>query len=196
MVSIPRKATQGWQVAGGLQVGTSEPTNLEWDDPENTRKIENRAEQAKPDLALEKDFEKQLTEIDAGIHEEVSGLMKVVGTEHKVRESSLCQDSLVNHAPWNGLSSEAGNGPTQQARVVSLDAHRPNKPLVKEFNSKQAQPGHSIIFASASPEPIKDANSTKKQGRGPKKTKSTSLSIEKENLAGMRSNLCMDAMTA
>ena len=34
----------------------------------------------------------------------------------------------------------------------------------------------------------------KKQGRGPKKTKTVSVATRKENMAGVRSNSCMDAM--
>ena len=44
MLSIPRKSTQGWQEVRGLRVGTSEPTNFDWDDAENTRKLKNCAE--------------------------------------------------------------------------------------------------------------------------------------------------------
>uniref|UniRef100_A0A7N2R7P6 DUF4283 domain-containing protein n=1 Tax=Quercus lobata TaxID=97700 RepID=A0A7N2R7P6_QUELO len=194
MVSIPRKSTQGWQEVRGLQVGTSEPTYFDWDDAENTRKLENCVEQVKLGLALEKDFEKQLAEIEAGIHDEEARLMKAVGVEPKGMESSLCQDSILKNTHVNGFGSEVSNGPTQQALVGSPDAHGPNKLVNKEFDSEQAQPGHSIIFASASPATIKDANSVKKQGKGPKKTKTVPLATRKENMAGVRSNSCMDAM--
>ena len=128
----------GWQEARGLQVGTSEPTNFDWENENNTRQLENCVEQVKPGLALEKDFEKQLAEIDAGIHDKDAELMKVVGAEPKGMESSLGQDSLLKHTHVNGLSSEVSNGPTQQALMGSPEAHGPNKLLDREFISKQA----------------------------------------------------------
>nr|POF02118.1 hypothetical protein CFP56_71806 [Quercus suber] len=80
---------------------------------ENMRKLENYAEHVKPGLALAKDFEKQLAEIDAGIHGEASGLMKEEGAVTKVMESNMCQDPILMHVPSNGLSSAVSNGPVQ-----------------------------------------------------------------------------------
>ena len=72
---------------------------------ENMRKLENCVEQVKPGLGLEKDYEKQLAEIHAGMHDEEAGLMKVVGVEPKGMESSFCQDSILKNTHLNGLDS-------------------------------------------------------------------------------------------
>lgn len=75
------------QVASGLLVGTSELANLKRDDVEGTRKLENRDEPVKIGLVLAKDFEKQLTEIDVGIHGEASQLLTEERAVTEVKES-------------------------------------------------------------------------------------------------------------
>nr|POE67608.1 hypothetical protein CFP56_61364 [Quercus suber] len=194
--SIPRKPAQGGQEGRGLRVGNSEPTNLEQDDAENTRKVKYNAEQVKPDLALEEDFERKLAEIDAGVHNEADRLMNVVGAEPIVRERSLCQHPLIKHVHLNGPCREESNGPLVKALMGSLETQRPNKSLAKELHSEQAQPERCPIFASASPAYIKEANAPIKQGKGLKKTKPTALAKGKENRAGVRSNTCMETMAA
>nr|POE76610.1 hypothetical protein CFP56_15304 [Quercus suber] len=169
LASFPMESTQGWQGARGLQVGTSELTNVNRNDVEITRQLENCVEQVKPGLALAEDFEKKLIEIDAGIHGEVSRLMKEEGTVTEVIESSMGQDSILTYIQSNGLNCAVSNGPTQQALVGLSSAHRPNKQLVRDTFTEQAQPKNNLFFASISPPPIKDTNSSKSQGRGPKK---------------------------
>ena len=94
----------------------------------------------------------------------------------------------------NGFDNGAYSGPTQHACVGSTDANGPNKLVNKEGVTEQAQPGYNIIFTSVSPVTCKETNSMKKQGRGPKKTKTASVATRKENMTGLCSNSCMEAM--
>jgi len=60
------------QATGELRVGKSELANLVRNDVDDSRLIKDCAEPVKLISVLGKDFEKQLAEIDAGIHGEVS----------------------------------------------------------------------------------------------------------------------------
>ena len=71
------------------------------------------------------------------------------------------------HILFSRLSSAESNGPDQQAFVGLIDANGPNMPLGMDITTEQAQPENGLIFASYSPAPIKDTNSTKTLGKGP-----------------------------
>ena len=66
---------------------------------DDMRLMENCAMLVKPISALARDFEKQLVEIDAGIHGEVSQMMIGEGFRNEVKKNSKGQSYKHTHAP-------------------------------------------------------------------------------------------------
>ena len=126
LASIPKVPTQMGQVTGKPRVDKSKLANLVRNDVDITRLMKNCAEPVKPLSVLGKDFEKQLAEIDAGIHGEVSQMMKGEGFEKEVQENSKGQSHKHTHAPLGVSDADISSCSGQQVLVGLNVANGPN----------------------------------------------------------------------
>nr|POE57483.1 hypothetical protein CFP56_06550 [Quercus suber] len=121
LASIPKAPSQMGQVTSELQVGKSELANLVRNDVDDTKLMKNCAEPVKPMSVLGKDFKKQLAEIDAGIHGEVSQMMKGEGSEKKVQESSKGQSHKHTHTPLGVSDASVVNDAWERGRNMGTN---------------------------------------------------------------------------
>ena len=138
LASIPKVPTQMGQVTDKPRVDKSELANLVRNDVDVTRPMKNCAEPVKPLSMLGKDFEKQLAEIDVGIHGEVSQMMKGEGFEKEVQENSKGQSHKHTHAPLGVSDADISSCPAQQVLMGLNVANGPNMDLAMDITTERA----------------------------------------------------------
>ena len=179
LVSNPKAPTQMGQVTGKPRVDKSELANLVRNDVDVTRLMKDCAVPIKPLPELGKDFEKQLAEIDAGIHGEVSQMMKGKGSEKEEQENGKGQPQKHSLTPLSMSDADISSCPGQQGIVGLNGANGPFMDLTMDITTDRAQPVGEFKFAARSPNSLHGNNPTKLVGKAHKEVEEGSRRKEK-----------------